>query len=122
MRKFGKRSLANLMSVDKRLILLFAYALNTSPVDFSIIDGKRSIEKQKFLLRTGKTRTLKSKHLDGLAVDAVPYPVDWKDTKRFKQLAEHIKDCAEKLSIPIKWGGDWKNFVDMPHYELIERG
>lgn len=71
-------------------------------------------------------KTLKSRHIPSTnksgmceAVDIAPYPIDWKDLKRFKMLSEHIKKVARILNIQVAWGGDWKTFKDYPHWELI---
>jgi peptidoglycan L-alanyl-D-glutamate endopeptidase CwlK len=53
-------------------------------------------------------------------VDVVPYPVDWLDLARFRALAKVVKECAEELGTEVQWGGDWKTFVDMPHWELVD--
>lgn len=55
------------------------------------------------------------------AVDIVPYPLDWKNIKAFKQLAEKVKEAAGKVNVEIEWGGDWKNFRDYPHYQLKKK-
>jgi hypothetical protein len=31
-----------------------------------------------------------------------------------------MKAHADKLGIPIVWGGDWVTIVDMPHYEMAD--
>tara|TARA_R110000744_G_scaffold117594_1_gene219882 strand:+ start:155 stop:475 length:321 start_codon:yes stop_codon:yes gene_type:complete len=93
-------------------------AIELTGVDFSVIEGIRSLERQKQLLKDGKSTTLNSRHITGHAVDMVPYPVDWEDLERFEQMAKAMKDAAEELEIPIIWGGDWKSFYDAPHFEL----
>jgi len=58
----------------------------------------------------------------GRAVDICPFiggTLDWDNDKAFHDLARHIKAEAAKLGIKIKWGGDWKNPYDAPHYELV---
>jgi peptidoglycan L-alanyl-D-glutamate endopeptidase CwlK len=66
---------------------------------------------------------MNSRHLKGNAVDIAVF-VDGKltwDFKYYKQVSEHIKATAKLLDIPIIWGGDWKSFIDGPHYELDRR-
>ena len=62
-----------------------------------------------------------------IAMDIVPYPVDWNDTKSFIKLQfEVIKPIAKDLGIPIRQGLDWnmngvvtdETFRDYPHVEL----
>jgi peptidoglycan L-alanyl-D-glutamate endopeptidase CwlK len=40
---------------------------------------------------------------------------------KYKQVADHIKQVANELNIPIVWGGDWKSFKDGPHFELNKK-
>jgi peptidoglycan L-alanyl-D-glutamate endopeptidase CwlK len=51
-------------------------------------------------------------------VDVMPLPLDWHDAARAREFADSVKLIAARMSIPIIWGGDWKTFVDLPHYEL----
>jgi peptidoglycan L-alanyl-D-glutamate endopeptidase CwlK len=32
-----------------------------------------------------------------------------------------MKAASAELNIPIEWGGDWKNFKDLPHFQLARR-
>ena len=125
--KFGKKSLdkINNAKFHPKLRLLLVEAIKTSPLDFTVIETVRTIEQQRIYVAKGTSKTMKSRHIpstnkSGLceAVDIAPYPIDWKNTARFKQLAEHIKKTAKALNINIVWGGDWKTLIDMPHYEL----
>jgi len=52
-----------------------------------------------------------------LAIDVVPYPIDWTNIDRFKELAWVIKGSAQALGIPLEWGGNW-NFKDYAHWQL----
>jgi len=60
------------------------------------------------------------------AVDVVPYPIDWNDTKRFHVMAGLVLGIASEMGIELAWGGDWnrnwvytdQRFHDLPHYEL----
>jgi peptidoglycan LD-endopeptidase CwlK len=52
------------------------------------------------------------------AVDVVPWPLDWGDRAKFDELAEVVKRHAKRLDIKVSWGGDWKTFLDLPHWEL----
>lgn len=62
-----------------------------------------------------------------LAVDVVPYPVDWDDRERFAYFAGIVKGIAFSMGLEIRWGGDWDQdgktldeiFSDMPHFELL---
>ena len=67
--KLGKRSLERLIGVDERMVAVVKYAINVTQQDFSVICGVRTIEEQRALVAKGASQTMKSKHIDGLAVD-----------------------------------------------------
>tara|TARA_R110000824_G_scaffold289155_1_gene477659 strand:- start:1394 stop:1774 length:381 start_codon:yes stop_codon:yes gene_type:complete len=116
--KLGTRSKQSLSGVHVDLVAVVKRAIEITEVDFSVIEGIRNIERQRQLVKDGKSTTLNSRHLTGHAVDMVPYPVDWEDLERFESMAVAMKLAAEELEIPIVWGGDWKTFYDAPHFEL----
>ena len=116
--KLGTRSLQNLSGVHPDMQAVVKKAIEITEVDFTVIEGIRNIDRQRQLLKEGKSTTLNSRHITGHAVDMVPWPVDWEDLDRFETMAEAMKDAAEELEIPIVWGGDWKSFYDAPHFEL----
>lgn len=120
--KFGKKSKERLAEVKQPLQDLFNAAIVDSPYDFSITCGLRTVEEQKVLVAAGKSRTMKSKHLTGDAVDIAVFvdgKITW-DLKYYKIVATHIKKVAAKLGIKIEWGGDWKSFIDGPHFQLVK--
>ena len=47
-----------------------------------------------------------------------PFDNSIKSELMFNQMAHKFKNVAKKLNIDITWGGDWKNFKDLPHFEL----
>ena len=116
--KLGNRSKDNLSGVHEDLVAVVEKAIEITEKDFTVIEGIRHIDRQRQLLKEGKSTTLNSRHITGHAVDMVPYPVDWEDLERFELMAEAMKEAAEELEIPIVWGGDWKSFYDAPHFEL----
>lgn len=120
--KFSKRSLKNLVGVHPKLVNLMKEAIKESPYDFMVTEGIRTIERQKELVRQGKSKTLKSYHLVGKAVDIaliVDGQVNW-DFALYRQVANHIKKIAREQNIKITWGGDWKTFKDGPHFQIEE--
>lgn len=117
----GDRSTKNLVGVNADLVKVVKRALELSPVDFTVIEGLRTKERQAELMKQGFTRTLNSRHIIGEAVDIVPLPVDWKNPKPFGLVAEAMKKAADELGVKITWGGDWKSFVDLPHYQIEVR-
>ena len=69
----GKRSLQKLGTVDDRLQRIVQYAITVTKQDFSVICGIRTKAEQRKLVASGASQTMKSKHLDGLAVDLMAY-------------------------------------------------
>lgn len=118
--KFSQKSLNNLSGVHEDMGRLMEEAIKTSPLDFGITEGIRSVTRQKQLVKEGKSQTMRSKHLIGHAVDIAVYvdgKITW-DFKYYEVVASHIMAVAAKLNIPIVWGGSWKTFKDGPHFEL----
>ena len=116
--KLGTRSLQSLSGVHPDMVAVVKLAITITEVDFTVIEGIRNINRQRELLKAGKSTTLNSRHITGHAVDMVPWPVDWNDLERFETMAEAMKVASDSLEIPIVWGGDWKSFYDAPHFEL----
>ena len=125
MYKASKRSKENLKGVDERLVLLVGYALAISKVDFVVVEGLRSTERQKQLYREKKSKcdgvTNISKHQEGKAIDV--YYVGWKnsgvpDDERWKKLIETFKLAGKNLNLKLNFGYDWG--WDNPHIELRE--
>lgn len=114
----GDRSRKNLQGVNQQLVRVVERALQLSPVDFTVIEGLRTKERQAELMKQGFTRTLNSRHIIGQAVDIVPLPVDWNNHKPFHLVADAMKKAADELGVKITWGGDWKSFKDLPHYQI----
>jgi len=91
---------------------------------FHITCGLRTEEQQRALVKAGKSRTMKSRHLTGHAVDFVvaePGGGVSYDHDDMAACAAIFKQAAKELGIAIEWGGDWKSFVDTPHVELDRR-
>jgi peptidoglycan L-alanyl-D-glutamate endopeptidase CwlK len=118
--QFGSRSLARLNGVHPDLVRVMKRAISCSTIDFTVLEGLRTLERQKQLMASGATRTMNSRHLTGHAVDVAPLingEVRW-DWPLYHQLAAVIKKAAMELEVPIQWGGDWRSFKDGPHWEL----
>jgi len=103
-------------------------ALLKQELDFTVICGHRGEKEQNEAYRNGTSKLLfpRSKHnvSPSLAIDVVPYPLDWKNIASFKKLAILIKETwaeltpEEKQGYTLSWGGDWNSFKDYPHWEL----
>ncbi len=114
------RAERNLSGVHPDLQRVVRHAAGLTEVDFTVTEGLRSAERQKRLFAAGATRTLRSRHLTGHAVDLaarVAGEVRW-DWPLYARLAQGMKAAADELGIALVWGGDWKRFRDGPHFEL----
>lgn len=142
MYQFSQRSESNLKGVHPNLVKVLKAAIQSSPVDFTIVEGVRTTKRQQELYALGRTRKgrivtyadgirKKSNHqpkMDGFgyAVDIYPFvngkvQVHEKDTiKNLTTIAQHIKATAKKMKIAITWGGDWRKPYDPPHFELLK--
>lgn len=118
--KLGSRSLQRLQGVHPDLVKVVKRAIEISPVDFTVTEGLRTLERQKQLVAKGASKTMNSRHLTGHAVDISPLvdgKVSW-DWKFYHPMADAMKKAAKELNVPIEWGGDWKTFKDGPHFQL----
>lgn len=98
--------------------------------DCSVICSYRGKAAQTLAFETGKSNACfgLSPHnfKPALAVDVVPYPIDWLDTDRMHYFSGQVMGIAEMMGIEIKWGGDFdrdthlsdERFHDLPHFEL----
>ena len=117
---FSEKSNAKFEGVDERLVEVAHLALQLSPIDFGITEGVRTLERQKELVKAGASRTLKSKHLEGKAIDVVAYvggKVAW-DWPLYEKIAKAFKQAADELGYKITWGGSWATFKDGPHFQI----
>lgn len=141
--KFGGGSQEKLKKVHPKMKCVVEKALSFGVLDFSVIEGIRTDERQAKLFAEGKSQldgiNKKSKHQPdevgfSQAVDLLPYPAEingvnvWNDSSRFHILAGLMYAAASELGVVIRWGGDWdsdgnnkdSNFDDLPHFELAE--
>ena len=144
----SERSRGNLMRVDKRLIDVVKTAIQVTTVDFGVIQGIRTVEEQKILVERGASKTMKSKHIEGLAVDLMAYingRGSW-ELNLYDNIADAMKKAALENEVAIRWGAAWhmpdirkwgssmeeamnsyidirrsegkRPFIDAPHFEL----
>lgn len=118
---FSVRSKANLMTCHPELQRLFNEVIKT--FDCTIICGHRPEAEQLKAFADGNSRVQwpNSWHNQSpsLAVDVVPYPIDWKDIQRFYKLAAIVLETAIRMGIKVRWGGNFKTFFDGPHFEIV---
>lgn len=91
--------------------------------DITILEGHRNQSDQEadFAKGTTELHYPHGRHnaIPSLAVDIAPYPIDFNNIQRFKDLSVTVRRIAQELGISILWGGDaWKTLKDFPHYEL----
>ena len=146
--KLSKRSLSRLDGVDEKMVAVVKYAIGVTKQDFSVICGLRTIDEQRALVAKGASQTMKSKHIDGNAVDLMAY-VDggrW-ELNLYDEIADAMKEGAAACNVKLRWGaawtiddlGDWEGsaenamnsyidirrsqgrrpFIDAPHFELM---
>jgi peptidoglycan L-alanyl-D-glutamate endopeptidase CwlK len=128
MPKFSQFSRNNLETCHDDLQKLFNEVIKH--FDCRVICGHRGKEEQDKAYHDGysKLQFPESKHnkMPSLAVDVVPYPVDWDDTRRLYMFVGIVRGIAAMMKIPIRCGADWdgdmeikdQNFHDLPHFEL----
>jgi peptidoglycan L-alanyl-D-glutamate endopeptidase CwlK len=108
--KLSKRSKDRLEGVDERLVQVVERAIELTDVDFGVICGLRTEEEQKELVASGASKTMKSKHIDGHAVDLMAYTKDGRacwELSVYDNIAEAMRTAAIELEVPVRWGGAW---------------
>lgn len=103
-----------------------------------VLEGVRTLETQRQYFEAGASRTMKSKHLTGDAVDIIvqfrtPQPggrfrweARWESDLYMKVADQFGWPAAQACDLQLRWGGDWdgdgdytdSNFFDGPHWEL----
>ena len=135
MPKFSIKSSSKLATAERDLQTIMNAAIKQ--VDFTIVYGHRTIEEQQALYDKGrKDKNNIVTYCDGVenksrhnyypskAIDIVPYPEGWKDERRFNYVAGVIMATAEHLrnngviESVLEWGGNWKTFKDLPHFQI----
>ena len=135
--------------VDERLVAVVKHAITATKTDFGVIQGLRTIEMQKALVAKGASQTMKSKHLDGLAVDLMAYiggRGSW-ELNLYEDLADAMAEGANAVGCKVLWGAAWhidsigqykgtmedamneyidlrrsqgrRPFIDGPHFQLM---
>lgn len=133
MYKLGTKSREHLKGVHPSLVRVVEEAIKITPVDFRVTEGLRTFERQQELFRTGKSKTMNSRHLRGYAVDVFPLGVPdvWNRNNpataaAWRAVADAFYDAAMIVGVPVTWGGDFNgdgpdvgnDGWDWPHFEL----
>ncbi len=124
--QLSQRSLDRLVGVHLDLAEIVQLAIQRTTVDFTVVEGVRTLERQREYVARGASQTMDSYHLpqaDGLshAVDLAPLidgVIPWSNWQAFAGLAQVVKACATELGVPVEWGGDWKTLKDGPHFQI----
>lgn len=136
---FGDKSRGNLKGVHPDLVRVLERAIAKSPVDFRVIEGVRTPERQRELYAQGRTVpgkvvtwTLKSNHFVqddgwGHATDLFPAPYTWTVGPQWRAVADAVLAAGKELGVAVRWGKDWdrdgvigeKGETDGPHFELV---
>lgn len=130
------RSQQRLAGVHPDLVRVVHKAAEISTQDFMVLEGVRTLAKQREYFNAGKSKTMNSRHLPkpakgvrgdvSHAIDLAPLidldgdgdlDVSW-NHRDFKPIAAAMKQASAALGVPLTWGGDWRTFVDAPHFEL----
>lgn len=137
--KFGAKSQSCLSTCHPDIAAVVYKVMEWQVVDFSVIEGHRTVERQQMLFREGRSKIDgvikqgKHNYIPSDAVDLMPYPrvvngVNvWKDERRFTILAGLMYAAAAELGVKLRWGGDWdsdgnandQSFHDLPHFERV---
>ena len=141
--------MSRLEGINPDIITVVTEAIKLTKVDFGVTCGMRTVEEQEKLVASGASQTMKSKHLEGRAVDLVAYvgsSVTWQ-LNMYDDLADAMAAAARKLNVPVKWGAAWsvgniaewdgtmedamnsyvdlrrsqgrRPFIDAPHFEMM---
>jgi len=150
MYQLSQRSMERLEGVDERLIKIVCRAIEITDTDFGVVQGLRTEEEQKALVAKGASKTMKSKHLEGRAVDLMAF-VDGRgcwELSVYDNIAEAVQQAATEEGVQIRWGAAWnisdirewdgtmeeamnyyvdtrrsegkRPFIDAPHFELMD--
>ena len=150
MYQLSQRSLDKLEGVDERLVKIVCRAIELTDIDFGVIQGLRTEEEQKALVAKGASKTMKSKHLEGKAVDLMAYVEGrgcW-ELAVYDNIADAMQQAATEEGVQIRWGAAWniadirewdgtmeeamnyyvdtrrsegkRPFIDAPHFELMD--
>ncbi|MFN8993683.1 MAG: M15 family metallopeptidase [Pseudomonadota bacterium] len=112
--------LLKLHGVNPAIVRVLMRAARDGAPRFAVIEGTRTVARQRELVARGASKTMKSRHIHGFAVDIAPViagKISW-DWPAYYPLAKAIKAAAAAEGVALTWGGDWRTFKDGPHWEL----
>ena len=104
--RWSTKSLNKMTGLHPDLVLWLNQAIQDTPVDLVVLEGVRSVERQRQLVAKGASKTMNSRHLTGHAVDVAPLvdgKVSW-DWPLYHQIAPVLKESAKVIGVPIHRG------------------
>jgi peptidoglycan L-alanyl-D-glutamate endopeptidase CwlK len=130
--RLGPASLKKLEGVHPDIVRVVKRAIELTTVDFTVLEGVRTLETQRSYVARGVSKTLDSAHLTGDAVDVAPIiggKIPWNNMVAFQEVAEAMFQAADELGVLVQWGADWdldgirvdrdsdESFLDGPHFQ-----
>ena len=106
----SQKSLDRLEGVNDDMVRVVKKAIELTKVDFGVICGLRTVEEQEELVAKGASQTMKSKHIDGLAVDLMAYlggRASW-ELNLYDDIADAMKEAAKLENVGVRWGAAWQ--------------
>lgn len=117
--KLSKRSLQRLEGVDPALVEVVHYAITVTRIDFGVVEGLRTPEKQLEYFQKGASQiAVGGKHVEGKAVDLMAFigdRVSW-ELNLYDDIADAMKMAAIVVGVPIRWGAAW-NIPDIREWD-----
>lgn len=124
----SQRSLDRLAGVHPVLEQIVKGAIAISKTDFTVVEGVRSLAKQREYFNAGKSRTMNSRHLTGHAVDLMPWgdfdgdgdnEGSW-ELANFYPLNDAMQKAGAAIGVRVEWGGTFfgPTFIDAPHWQI----
>lgn len=108
--RLSQRSITRLAGVDNRLVQCVHRAIQVTTVDFAVVDGLRTPEKQMEYFRKSVSQIAEGgKHVEGKAVDLMAYVGtrgSW-ELNLYDEIADAMKQAAIELDVPLRWGAAW---------------
>src|SRR5690606_16344947 len=118
--RWSAASQRRLEGVHEDLRAVMTRALALTPIDLTILEGLRTVERRRELVAQGASQPPNSRHLTGQAVDVAP----WVDGRisvhgpHYHAVAPVIFRAAEEVGVEVEWGGNWPGFPAGPHWQL----
>jgi peptidoglycan L-alanyl-D-glutamate endopeptidase CwlK len=119
--KLSQRSLDRMEGVDERLVAVAKAAIGHTKTDFGVICGLRTIGEQRELVAKGASKTMKSKHIEGRALD-VGVAVRWGAAWHINDIREWDGTMEEAMNayVDLRRSQGKRPFIDGPHFELMD--